>query len=60
MEATEAHARIRQCTIIFVGSHSFQAPDFYMRLGFEPQCALHDNPVGHSSVVLAKRLRWSV
>jgi ribosomal protein S18 acetylase RimI-like enzyme len=57
MEATEAHAHARQCTIIFVGTHSFQAPDFYARLGFEPQCTLRDNPVGHSSVVLTKRLR---
>lgn len=56
MEATEAHARARRCRFIFVGTHSFQAPGFYGRMGFELQTVLLDYPVGHSSIVLAKQL----
>jgi ribosomal protein S18 acetylase RimI-like enzyme len=56
MEATEAHARARRCVAIFVGTHNFQAPGFYEGLGFEPQAFLRDHPVGHGSVVFAKRL----
>jgi hypothetical protein len=36
--------------------HSFQAPVFYERLGYKARAVLEDHPVGHASVVFAKRL----
>lgn len=57
LDAAESHARGRGCSVVFVGTHSFQAPRFYQRLGYVQQTVLHDHPVGHSSLILAKRLR---
>ena len=55
--AAEEHARRRRCTVLFVGTHSFQAPGFYERMGYEKQAVLQDYPVGHASVIFAKRLQ---
>jgi len=54
--AVETNAKDRGCTIAFVSSHSFQSPGFYTRMGYEQQASISDHPVGHSSVLLAKRL----
>jgi ribosomal protein S18 acetylase RimI-like enzyme len=56
VRAVEQHARAKACRVIFVATHSFQAPGFYMRMGFEPVASITDHPVGHSSVFYAKRL----
>ena len=54
--AAEAHARARSCVMMLLSSHSFQAPGFYERHGYERQAVIHDHPVGYTSVFLAKRL----
>ena len=55
--AAEEHARLRRCTVLFVGTHSFQAPGFYERMGYVKQAVVQDHPVGHASVIFAKRLQ---
>jgi ribosomal protein S18 acetylase RimI-like enzyme len=57
--AAEEHARLRRCTVLFVATHSFQAPGFYERMGYERQSFVRDHPVGHSSGIYAKHLQQS-
>ena len=54
--AVERHAREKRCRLILVSSHSFQAPEFYVRMGFDQVATIIDHPVGHSSLFYAKRL----
>ena len=56
LRAAETNAKDKGCTIAFVSSHTFQSPGFYAHLGYEQQASIRDHPVGHLSVLLAKRL----
>lgn len=56
LQAVEQHARAKACRIMFVSTHSFQAPEFYLRHGFEQIATIDDHPVGHASIFLAKRI----
>jgi ribosomal protein S18 acetylase RimI-like enzyme len=56
LRAVEQHARAKACRVMFVATHSFQAPEFYVRMGFARVASIADHPVGHSSVFHAKRL----
>lgn len=56
MLTVQAEAERRGATQIVLSTHSFQAPDFYHRLGFEPVGVVHDYPQGHTSIHLRKRL----
>lgn len=56
LQSAEAHARSRGCAVMLVATHSFQAPGFYQRMGYERQSVVRDHPVGHESGSFAKRL----
>ena len=56
VDAAEREARARRCVVMRVNTHTFQAPDFYARLGYAPIGAAADTPVGHGEVFYAKRL----
>ena len=57
MAAAEREARERGAAQMVLSTHSFQAPAFYRRLGFESVGHVNDYPTGHQSVFLRKSLR---
>ena len=57
IDAAEAEALRRGCVQVVLTTHSFQAPEFYQRLGYERKCAIRDRPNGHSNIVFVKLLR---
>jgi ribosomal protein S18 acetylase RimI-like enzyme len=56
MQAAEAIAVERGCVQLVVATHSFQAPGFYEKLGFEELFRLNDYPRGHAHLILRKIL----
>jgi len=56
LRAAEEHARAKHCGLVLLSSHSFQAPGFYERMGYEQRTAVADHPVGHANLVFGKRL----
>ena len=56
LRAAEEEARRRGCTQITLGSHGFQAPDFYLRHGYTLVATVDDYPRGSSDNWFLKRL----
>jgi len=56
LDAVERHAREKGCRLVFLSSHSFQAPEFYARRGYEPIARVDDHPVGHANIFYVKHL----
>jgi GNAT superfamily N-acetyltransferase len=56
LQAAEAEARSRGCTLAVLDTHSFQAPEFYKRHGYAIHGSVDDCPEGHRHVHLHKRL----
>ena len=54
--AAEAEAFNRQCGIVVLNTHSFQAPAFYQKLGYTITGIDEDYPAGHRQYHLQKRL----
>ena len=54
--AAEEHAKTKGCSVVFLATHSFQAPRFYERMGYKQQSILQDHPIGYTSFIFAKRL----
>lgn len=60
MQAAEAEVATRGCRVMRVNTHTFQAPDFYRKLGYEQIGYAEDTPIGHGEVFFSKRLpSWS-
>ena len=57
MAAAEGEARARGAAQMVLTTHSFQAPDFYRRLGFQPIGYVEDYPAGYQHIFMAKRLQ---
>jgi GNAT superfamily N-acetyltransferase len=56
IESAEAEARAAGCRYARLDTHSFQAPDFYRKLGYEEFGRLKDSPLGHEQIFFWKRL----
>ena len=54
MQAAEQEAVRRGCTQVVLDTHSFQAPDFYRKLGYEIFGTVSDYPLGHQKLYLWK------
>jgi GNAT superfamily N-acetyltransferase len=56
LHSAEAEAHRRGCEQVVLLTHSFQAPEFYARHGYERKYAIEGRPRGHADIVLAKLL----
>lgn len=56
LTAVEEHARSRNCRLVFLSTHDFQAPGFYSRLGYQIVARVDDHPMAHASIYLRKQL----
>lgn len=54
MHAAESEARQRGWQVCFLSTCTFQAPDFYRKLGYEPFGELKGMPPGHTRTWFAK------
>lgn len=56
MQAVEGEARRRCCDQIVLEPHDFQAPEFYLKFGFEVTGVIDGYPRGYQFFTLVKRL----
>lgn len=56
LRSAEDEAVARGCVKIVLATHSFQAPAFYERLGYERKYVLEGRPQGHANLIYAKAL----
>jgi len=56
MNRIEAEAIKHDCKNVFLNTMSFQAPEFYKKLGYTTFAELEDFPAGHSRIFLRKKL----
>jgi len=56
LQTLEQEAQAQQCHLAILDTYSFQAPDFYQRLGYEVFGVIDGYPRGYQKVFLKKRL----
>lgn len=57
LNSAEYEAAHRGCGRVLLTTHSFQAPDFYRKHGYREIASVSGCPVGHSYILMSKRLR---
>ena len=57
LRSAEAEAVARGCAQVVLATHTFQAPGFYERMGYERKYVIEGNPKGHADVIYVKVLR---
>ena len=56
LRSAEGEAIRRGCRLILLATHSFQAPDFYLRHGYTRFATIDSYPTGHSEIFMVKYL----
>lgn len=56
VNAAEEYAKSVRCQRMLLATHSFQAPDFYERLGYVKEAVVRDHPSGYDNLFFAKSL----
>jgi ribosomal protein S18 acetylase RimI-like enzyme len=59
LAAAETEAIRRGCAQLVLATHSFQAPDFYQKFGYDVVSEVPEYPRGHSHLVMRKFLSGS-
>ncbi len=54
LRSAETEAVARGCVRIVLATHSFQAPGFYERIGYQRKYAIEENPEGHADIIYVK------
>jgi GNAT superfamily N-acetyltransferase len=57
LESAEAEAAARGCVQVVLATHSFQAPGFYERMGYEQKYVIEGRPQGHRDIIYVKALQ---
>ena len=57
MELFERRAQEHGCTLLYLDTFSFQAPNFYLKLGYEVACEFPGFPGGVSKFIMQKKLQ---
>jgi hypothetical protein len=52
----EAEARARACVLLYLDTFTFQAPAFYLKLGYDIACEFKGFPNNVSKFVMRKNL----
>jgi GNAT superfamily N-acetyltransferase len=56
LSAAETEVKARGCSLVALNSYSFQAPDFYKKLGYEEVGHVNDCPPGQAHYYFKKQL----
>ncbi len=56
LRSAEAEAVARGCVQAVLATHSFQAPGFYERMGYERRYAIEGRPRNHADIIYVKVL----
>lgn len=56
LRTAEQAALERGCSVMVLDTHSFQAPQFYQKMGYKVVGAAEDYPRGYRRILLEKRL----
>ena len=57
LRSAEAEAIARGCVQVVLATHSFQAPKFYERMGYQQKYAIEGRPQGHANIIYVKALQ---
>jgi len=57
LRSAEAEAVVRGCIQVVLATHSFQAPGFYERMGYQRKYVIEGRPQNHADILYVKMLR---